>query len=99
MSRPGYLMRWPMTKCVEGGIDMGVDFVQIGAAAIRLDKITCVQFEPEPLQGEPRVWIHFVGGPGPGHQAHTLNGAAAIAFKNWWDLHASVYIIEDEEMG
>lgn len=66
------------------------EFVQIGAVAIRLDKITCVQFDPS----ESRVWLHFVGDSGPGFQAHTLTGASADAFRSWWDTRANVYVIE-----
>ena len=78
----------------------GYDFVQIGNAAIRLDKVTCIQFSSE---GESTVWIHLVGGKGPGHPTHTLTGATADAFRDWWDAQAfrdredaqaSVWVIE-----
>lgn len=70
------------------------DFVQIGRTAIRLDNIADIHFGPDST-GQSRVWIHMVGDVDD--QEMVLTNEQADAFTSWWDAHANVRVIGEEE--
>jgi hypothetical protein len=75
-------------------LDHGVDFVQVGIAAIRLDQIAWIEFYPEAGERNADIVIHLAG-----DERHKifLWGLRAMQFSDWWNAHANVWVIDQKE--
>lgn len=67
-------------------------FIQVGNRAFNLANLRCINFTAGERRNE--VWLIYYAGD---EETERLLDAEANAFREWWDAHANVYVINVSE--